>query len=549
MRVSRSILLLILITFSVYFLSFFNHFVWDDEQFIYNNKFVATFDVESIFTTNTIAGAGEISNYYRPLTTLSFAWDYLFWGLNPVGFHLTNTLLHSLAGVLLYIILKKLKFSEQAAFWLALIFLLHPIQTEAVTYANSRGDSMYTFFGLASILSLLLLFEKKNLSFSVYNLKIKIGWWLFAILTPILYACSILGKEIGIATFGIQLLVVTHLFFSSKKNIFIFLKKNWACVSSVSGSLLIAGFYLFLRATSLNFNNSFNFYDDTSVYSESLLVRLLTFSKIIFIYIRLLLFPYPLHMERDTSLITSVASIWPVMFFVLAMIVIFISVREFKKKHTLYIGFGALWFLIMLAPVSGVIAINGLLYEHWLYVPMIGFFICLYGIYKLYLEKLFSYQLAKRFLIGVAIIFSALTIRQNYLWGTPIRFYSYLLKHTESARIHNNLAMALAEDGKLEDALKEYNLALQYGIPYPNIYHNMANTYSSLGEYEKAEEYYSKAIEVSPYFYHSYFKLIDLYAQQKKYNQALELAKKGQETFPEANDFKVLEKQLLEIEK
>ena len=124
MRKYSKTLLLVIITLAVYFSSLFNHFVWDDEQFIYRNQYVASFDVSHIFSTNTIAGAGETSNYYRPITTLSFAWDYLFWGLNPIGYHLTNTLLHIGAGILLYIILKNLRFSKVAAFWLSLIFLV-----------------------------------------------------------------------------------------------------------------------------------------------------------------------------------------------------------------------------------------------------------------------------------------------------------------------------------------------------------------------------------------------------------------------------------------
>lgn len=544
---TKPVVLLIIITFAVYFLSFFNQFVWDDEQFIYNNVFVANFDVAKIFTTNTIAGASSISNYYRPLTTLSFAWDYQIWGLNPIGFHLTNTLLHIGAGILLFYLLKHFLQLKSAAFWIALIFLLHPLQTEAVTYANSRGDSMFAFFGMASLLALSFVIEKKKYKTQIYNLKLSFKKIFFAVLSSLFYILSILGKEIGIAVLGLQALLILFWFAQSKKKtIFTFIKNNFFAISVFGLNALIAAGYLLLRATSLNFNNSFDFYDDQSLYSQSLLVRLLTFSKIIFIYLRLLFIPYPLHMERDTELVTALFSIWPILFFCLLFMIIFISWKEIVSKKTYFISFGWLWFFCMLLPVSGIIAINGLLYEHWLYVPMIGFFIAMFGTLQLFKKKI-DKNTGKIFLITLCAVYALLTVRQNYLWANPIRFYTYLLKHTESSRIHNNLAMALAENGQNEEAIKHYNAALEYGIPYPNIYHNLGNTYLALEEYQKAEESYMEAISKDPSFFYSYNNLINLYVQQKKFDEALLMIKAAQAQFPNIPQYQEYETQILRL--
>ena len=92
MSTKKLVLILIGATFLAYFSSFSNPFIWDDEQFITSNAYVRNFDIGKIFTTNTVAGAGVQSNYYRPLTTLSFAVDTAIWGSNPFGFHLTNLL-------------------------------------------------------------------------------------------------------------------------------------------------------------------------------------------------------------------------------------------------------------------------------------------------------------------------------------------------------------------------------------------------------------------------------------------------------------------------
>jgi protein O-mannosyl-transferase len=196
-----------------------NQFVWDDEQFIYKNQFVKTFAVKEIFTTNTIAGAGELSNYYRPLTTLSFAIDYSIWGLTPFGFHLTNLLLHISAGCVLILILRALKIPIIPATIIAGLFIVHPIQTEAVSYANSRGDSLFTFFAFGSVLSFLYVLSKKNYAITIYNLSLSLTPKIFGTLAVMLYATSIFSKEIGIATGGLHAVVFLHHFFSKKKSI------------------------------------------------------------------------------------------------------------------------------------------------------------------------------------------------------------------------------------------------------------------------------------------------------------------------------------------
>ena len=112
---SKYILLLVVLTIVSYASSLNNAFVWDDEQFIYNNNYVKQFVVSKLWTENTIAGAGQTSTYYRPLTTFSFAVDHAIWGLNPFGFHLTNTLLHMGAGILLSALLALLLILSFAA--------------------------------------------------------------------------------------------------------------------------------------------------------------------------------------------------------------------------------------------------------------------------------------------------------------------------------------------------------------------------------------------------------------------------------------------------
>lgn len=516
---------LIFLTFLIYLPSFGNQFIWDDEQFIYKNLSVINFDLPAIFTQSTTAGAGIASNYYRPLTSLSFAIDHALWGLKPLGFHLTNTLLHTSAGIILYLLLTQLQIGKRSnsiwkdpAFWLSLIFLVHPIQTEAVVYINSRGDSLSALLSLASLLMFARMIRKRPQQHSsLFPTEV----WPVYITSSFLLA--MLAKEIAISTVALMFLIYWQQFVLAKDRKSHQLNHHIARITLVAASTLAAT-YFFLRLTVFNFQNTVNFYTEATEYSQSLAVRMLTFSKAIWIYWQLLIVPYPLHMERDLEIANSLASIWPWLTLSAIFILFVIGALERIKHSTVWIWFGSAWFALTISPVSGVIPINGMIYEHWLYLPMIGFIIVIWRILSLALRKFaFTHKFvsfSKMSLIFIIATFSLLTIRQNWLWRQPIPFYTYLLSYTDSARVRNNLAMAYAEAGQLNEAMEQYYQALQFNDSYPQIYHNLANLYSINGEKDKAVEYYQLALERDSEFIPTLINLTELYQQLGKTDEA-----------------------------
>ena len=548
MRHWQLLLILIIITFLTYLPSFGNQFVWDDEQFIYANEYVKNFQVGKFFTENTVAGAGVVSNYYRPLTTLSLSLDYQLWGSNPLGFHVTNTLLHIFAGCILFYILLSLGLPQLAATGITGIFLLHPIQTEAVVYINSRGDSLSAVFSLLSCLFLVLLIQKRTFTVTTGSTAFKLNHRLWIPLVPITYLGAILSKEIGIATGGV--LALLPLIVLSPTLVLQQLKKRTSLfsqtVTTIVTAAAVGGIYLFLRATTLNFQSSFNFYQDGSAYSESVVVRLLSFTKILFTYWQLLLYPYPLYMERSSDVLTTWQTPWLWSMLGVLVVVGFLCWYEYTRKSTLYITLGTAWFFIFLLPTSGIVAINGMLYEHWLYLPMNGFFLTLFGVMRLLPTRIKKFFIATQLLI-LSLFFvclALLTIRQNYNWSTPILLYTHVLKFTDSARLHNNLGMALAEDGQYLAAVKEYKEALAFGIEYPQIYHNLGNVLISLGNRDEAIQSYERAISVSPRFIQSYQKLLELYNQEGEKEEAISVVQLAQKNMPNVPDYLYLEAQL-----
>jgi len=554
MKIWQLLLFLSALTVIAYFSSLWNEFVWDDQQFIYDNVYVLTLDLKNIFTQSTTAGSGVVSNYYRPLTTLSFALTVAIFGLHEFPFHLTNILLHLSSGLILFFILLELTQQKKLSFFVSLIFLIHPIQTEAVTYINSRGDSLYTFFGLLSLVGFIQLAKQKIVTVQLYNLSLSLNQPLLIVGVATTYAASILSKEIGITIVGLQLLVFLYIQLQKHTpSTATLLKKNWEALTSLAVQTTIAASYLLLRETVLNFNNSFKFEGHLALYSGSLLVRLLTFSKVIFIYLRLLLIPYPLHMERTTDLVTSIFSPWPIAALTLIGLILFLSWKEYTYKKTLSIIFGFSWFSICLLPVSGIIPINGILYEHWLYLPLVGFFICLIGLLNFFVTnhlRRIVEQYWLQIIFFCCLFWIPLTIRQNYLWSTPIRLYEYLLHYTTAARIHNNLGMAYADQKEYKKAIEHYTLALSAKQTYSAATtYNLGNVYRDTGDIKMAIEYYKKSIEGDPSFFYSYIPLISMYAKDGQLTAARQLAQQAQTQFPYNFQYSLIELEILGMQK
>ena len=348
------LLVLVIAGFFVYLNSFPNKLFWDDDDGITNNIYIKDWAYfPKYFSENLIAGAGQISNYWRPLTLISFAIDYHVFGLDPYGYHLTNLLWHVLAAWLIYLLFYKLSKRHWLSFWPALIFLIHPLQTEAVTYVSGRADPMAAVFVLLSLLTYVIYRQQKN--------KLFIGLSLLAFLG------ALLSKEQSIMLPALIFIVEFFFFFDKSKlreSLFLFLPF----------ALMSVGYFL-ARIFFLNFNDLLSGIDYVSGYDNSLKTRLLTFTYVFIKYLVLLFAPFNLHMAYEVTPITSLWS-WSVGLFILAVVVFIFIIKKYWHKDKLLV-FGFAWFLVMLLPRTNIISINRPLYEHWLYLPMAGFFLAI----------------------------------------------------------------------------------------------------------------------------------------------------------------------------
>lgn len=510
------IFLLVLITFIAYINILPNKLFFDDEELIYKNTYIRDLKlIPKYFTSNMIEGAGKISNMYRPILTLSLAFDYFIWKDNPFGYHLTSILLHTVNTVLVFILFLRLFGNKLISFFTACLFSIHPGISEAVIYASGRTDPLYTFFGLLTLIIFLSLITSD---------KFHLAKFIISIITFIL---ALLSKEsaIIIPLLFILIGIISRFgkYLTGKKSIYI-----------ISPFIIISILYFYLRLTVLNFSNTLNFYStginnpDITSYSQNLIIRFFTFTKAFFIYLYLLIFPKDLIIARDLSIIKLFFNLWVFLFLFIFIFIIVFSIKFYKKDKIFIFAF--LWFFITILPVSGIIPINNIIAEHYLYLPSLSFFLIISYLINLIYVKYKSIEIRTSifiFLSTIIILLMIRTIIRTFDWRNPITFYiKSLTQSPYHVPMRHNLAMSYAEDGQFDLAVKEYQNVITIADIYPNTHHNLADVYKAQGKYKEAEREYKSALSMNPGFTFSYYELIDVYQKTGEKDKLDEIKKK-----------------------
>ena len=509
---------LTLIGIFLYIFNLHNPLFWDDADWIVNNFSVHALtwaNVQFIFTHNVLAGIGQVSNYYRPFLFLTFMMNWLISGSNPVSYHIVSNSIHVANALLIFYLLVRWLGSKRIAFITALLFLIQPLQTETVSYINSRGDSLAVLLLLLAIIS--FLHHKRWLSYGLAVL-------------------AVLSKE-TMALFPVYLGIVLMAF--EYRGLFLDrFKKAFVQTLPFVG---ISAVYGTLRLTVLNFQNTLNFYKQQNLYSEHLSYRIYTFFDVLVVYLRLALWPTGLHMDRD---IPVSIHLWDGLSWLGALIMlgcIGVLVILYRRRDTFTFNvwfFGLGIFFVNLLPTSGIVPINARIYEHWLYFSLFGFFTILVW----YIDKLWRVIERKRpslqpmliiALVAYCLFFSVQTIRRNILWGDTEQFYLNILYYEpQDVRVLNNLGNWYSDNGNNASAGPLYERAIQADPTQPAPYYNLGNIARDSGQVAQEEAFYQKAISVDPTFYYTYGNLAQLYLNENKLPQALIELQELQKIYP-----------------
>ncbi|MBF0571105.1 MAG: tetratricopeptide repeat protein [Candidatus Omnitrophica bacterium] len=490
----------------VYINTFFCSFQFDDTPSIIDNHFI-----------KNISDLQNIWNFWpcRFITYLSFALNYHLHGLNVFGYHLFNLSVHLASGFFVWWLvlltfsspfMKEDKIAKHAgpiALFAGLVFVAHPMQTEAVTYIVQRAASMAALFYLASlslyVKSRLLRDEKSS----------SIQWKFYYIAAALTAIAAMFTKEIAI-TLPLMILLYEFSFLNPRKN------SNWKYMIPFLFAVFIIPATM-LMTKSVNFQEMHRTAEGPA--SISPIHYLFTQFRVMVTYVRFVFLPINQNIDYDYPVSKSFFEFSVLSCFFLLIIILFTAKRLFLKYRL--VSFSIFWFFLTLLPESSIFPIQDVIFEHRLYLPLAGYSIFLVsGVYYFWGRN--NMRGAAVLLTIVTVCYSVLTCQRNKVWKDEIVLWDDAVrKSPHKARAYNNRGNAYGKADNLALAMSDFKKAVELDPDYADAYYNRGVSYGQNGNFIQAMSDYSKAIEKKPNHAQAYYSRGVIYDKHGDFLQAI----------------------------
>lgn len=493
------LLILALASFSIFWPALGHKFLinWDDSQYVVSNSIVhgLTFEnIKAVFATPLIGN-------YAPVHLMSYMFDYEIWGLRPSGFIFTNILLHSLNGVLFYLLLIRLSGRRVWVFFASLIFLLHPVQVESVIWISQRKNVLAMFFFLIAFYS-----------YIVYKERTDAARMRFYLLSLLAFALALLSKSVTVVLPLVLLLFDVCLHDKDDLKKLIIEKLPFILLAAIAG--LAA-----LKSQSVQGQGG----GITTYHGGSPYATFLTMLPVLIRYVKMVVWPANLSAFYDPSIKTrpDAEVVWAA--FMLAIICV-AGIVLYRKNRLLFFGF-ALFFAGLL-PVLQIIPIVTLINDRYLYFPMLGAAVLLSSAVWSEAGWTELIQAKKNTVMSIACVLAVgacaiLAVQRIGVWQDAYTLWDDAVKKAPNiALTHDCLGEGLLERGQIDEAIEEFNIALKLEPNLPeealspgsrlaasNTHNNLGAAYGLKGMTDNAIEQFSIAVRLNSGFDRAYFNL------------------------------------------
>lgn len=491
------------------------------------------FDDEGSIQLNT--GVHGLSNFFnggydylpnRVIGYFSFALNYQLGELNVVGYHIVNLLIHISCSLLVYGVVRvtlctpilKQSFdtiqSGKFALVIALLYVSHPIQTQAVTYIVQRFTSLATLFYLASLLCYAQWRFARNDSAPLLN---GWPWYVMSFLTALL---AMKTKEIAFTLPLIILLYECSFFGWPGRKLLVQMTPLLLTVAVIPYTIYTTISPLLQSGGSLLSDNNSPAYNIIRVTRWEYLY---TQFSVILTYIRLLILPVKQNLDYDYpinhSLLQAKTALSLLVLLLLSALALYLFAKSVPKpdysestsdhlqSKALYrlAAFGIFWFFITLSVESSIIIIHDVIFEHRLYLPSFGFFLALTSFASLGFIRLKQYfnnvhKAVLPIVTVIILILSGATYARNATWGNWITIWGdAAAKSPNKSRTHNVLGIGYFYELRFEEAMQEYREAIRLKPDFIEAYYNMGLIYKATKQYNESIYIYRKILSISAY--------------------------------------------------
>jgi protein O-mannosyl-transferase len=467
-------LVIIVITTILYSNSLKNGFVnWDDDISVTDNTDVLSINMHTVFNMFN----NSYNGMYQPAVMLTFAINYAIHGLDPVAYHLTNLLFHLLNILLLFVFIRLLFKNNLLASVTALLFAVHPMHVESVSWITERKDVLYAFFYLASMIMYVRYIQ------SAYSKK-------FLILTFIFFLLSLLSKTNAV-TLPLILFVIDIYYNRQKskralieKTVFLLFSFIFGLIAIKSQEVLAAGSFRNIHYSILDrfviACHAFDFY----------------IIKFILPFHLSALYPFPLKPNGFLPLQYYLSII-------LTLILVFGSIKLILSKSIdvesrKLIKFAALFYLLSISIVVFIPVGKADVADRYTYLPYIGLSLILFAL----IEIVYQERLKKIIIVsglGILILFSILSFQRNKIWKDSFTLWTDVIRKYPKAELayygRGNYYQSVQN---FQAALFDFNKAIEVKPDFPLAFNNRGAIKLYLKDFNGALQDLNKSIFLDP---------------------------------------------------
>lgn len=475
---------LVFICVIVYSNTFNAPFIFDDSANLLNNPLIMDFSYN---------GLKEAFHSRRAIGIITFQLNYFISAWNVSGFHLTNIIIHICASLAVYRVVQLLMVSEYFSdkaderfrtlplpFFAALLFVAHPVQTQAVTYIVQRFASLATLFYLAAIIAYLSARNHQVALGRLFTIK-AVVWFCAA------FMCAFLAfytKETAY-TLPVAIMLVELLFFrySPKKIVLVF-----------ASSATVVGVVLLKYATATHsLQTALTVIDEATRLqtTTSRLDYLFTQFRVIMTYLRLIFMPVKQRLDYDFTLSKSFFE-WRVFCSFLVILALLLAaawmlkVSQKRSPHLRLIAFGIIWFFLTLSVESSIIPIIDLIFEHRLYLPLFGVVTAVAAavVIPAWERGAVTQKAVCTGFLLISLLFGGAAYTRNLAWSSEVSIWTdSVAKSPQSARAWNNLGAVYIKQRDSLNALKALIRSIELDPSKADAWNNLGIAIDIMGVY------------------------------------------------------------------
>ncbi|MDM7917257.1 MAG: tetratricopeptide repeat protein [Candidatus Eisenbacteria bacterium] len=476
-----------------------NALVFDDAELIRKNEALhRPFDLEAIFGERYWGSVVENDTLYRPLTSLTFAWNY---GLNralglpgdaPAGYHAANVLLHGIVSGLVLLLLRRAGMRHGGALAGALLFASLPIHTEAVASVVGRADLLAALFGIVFLLA-------------------HRGRWRLAA-APAALLLALFSKESAVA-FAVVALWGDLLLGAPDRGL--------ARYASYAAAIAL---WLAVRTAVVHGTTMKILPLDNPLVTAAAADRIATAGAVQLRYLLLELLPVRLSSDYSLAQIPLARPFAPAFLgFVVVLAAAAFAVWRLRRSAPLgAFAIGA--YAILFLPVSNfLVTIGTILGERLAYAPSI--FLCaILGLLAVALEIRIGKRGTVALVATILVLFAGRTVARNSTWKSEDSFYrTQIATAPNSAKANFNFARLLQEQGKSGEAIERYRRAVAIWPNYVDAWNNLGAVLKDSGRFDEAVPALRRAAQIQPSYPRPYFNLGQIYHLRGDFDAAMEM--------------------------